>query len=60
MIREALGRVARDVARFGCVDCGEVQEFTDLRRGDAVDHRCGWKGSGGTWWVRKASREGRT
>lgn len=57
MISEELGTLARVVVRKRCASCGARAEFVDLQAGDTVDHRCGWNGTGSTWWVhRRAGR----
>ena len=50
----AMGKVLRAVSRFECHTCGAMQEFV-LHRRDRVDHTCGWRGAGGTWWVHRGA-----
>lgn len=53
---ETTGTRTAKVTTFSCGVCGEAQGFTDLRAGDRVDHRCGWHGSGSTWWMHREVR----
>lgn len=55
MISEDVGQAIRTVVRKHCASCGSSAEFCDLRRGDTVDHQCGWRGVGSTWWIRRAA-----
>ena len=54
MHREGLTRKVRTVSRFRCHACGAIQEFV-LHARDRVDHTCGWRGAGGTWWVHRGA-----
>lgn len=55
MISEDVGQAIRTVVRKHCASCGSSAEFCDLRRGDTIDHQCGWRGVGSTWWIRRAA-----
>lgn len=55
MITEELGQTVRTVVRKRCVLCNRGVELVDLLPGDAVDHRCGSRGTGSTWWIHRAA-----